>query len=87
MDPLCGMTRAVRAAARGDVRGAYGYNPGVFVLAAFASVALVRLLVGKTTSRWLEIRIVRPRFLRAVTAVAVMALWVNQQLHASHLSS
>ena len=86
MDPLCGMTRAVRFAARGDLRDAFGYNPGVFVLIAVAVAMVARTVLGRTTGRWIEITIVRPRFVRIAAATFVVILWVNQQVHATHLS-
>ncbi len=85
MDPLCGMTRAVRLLARGDVDGAWAYNPASFALAATAALVLVRAVVGHLTGRWLEITVRRPLLLEAALAIPVVVLWVNQQRHVALL--
>ena len=83
MGPSCGMTRAVRLLARGDLSGAWRYNPGSFVLAAAAGLLLARAVVGITTGRWLEIAVHRPRLVWAGLLISSVALWVNQQAHVS----
>lgn len=85
MDPLCGMTRALRALAVGDLGAAWRYNPGVFVLAAAVGFALMRTVVGLVTKRWLDVMFVRRRAVFLGIIVFVGGLWVNQQLHASLL--
>lgn len=57
MDPLCGGTRAARLTAQGHLAEAWRYNPlGIF--ATFAALAaVVRLSIGLTTHRWLDIRV------------------------------
>jgi hypothetical protein len=85
MDPACGMTRAVRFLARGRVAEAWRYNPGSFVLATWAVVMLARHFVGQMTGRWLDVAVRNRRLLHAVAVVAVVALWINQQSHASML--
>jgi hypothetical protein len=85
MDPLCGGTRAVRLALRGDLAGAWRYNPIAIPLVAGAAGLLVRHAVGVATGRWPTAGIHRPRpVLIAGTGLAA-ALEVNQQLHADLL--
>jgi hypothetical protein len=86
MDPFCGMTRAVRALARGEFDTAWAYNPASFALALAALRVLVGSLVGRITGRWLTIEVLRPKLVRAFGGGFVVALWVNQQLHASRLA-
>ncbi len=76
MDPLCGMTRAARALALGDLTRAWAYNPGIFALALAAGFLLVRALIGAVTGNWLA---------GVVVLSAVAALWLNQQINAALL--
>jgi hypothetical protein len=85
MGPSCGMTRAVRLLAQGDLWGAWRYNPGSFVLAAAAGLLLIRGLVGITTTRWLDIAFHRPRLVWATFLIPFVALWINQQAHVSFI--
>lgn len=85
MDPLCGMTRAVRFFARGDLSNAWRYNPGSFALAFAAVGILVRAVIGRITGGWLEISIRRSRLTTALVASSIAALWINQQLHSALL--
>ncbi len=84
MDPLCGMTRAVRALARGDIGNALEYNPASLALALGAVLVLTRTALGLLAHRWIAIRVSR-RPLWILVAVGLLALWVNQQLHADLL--
>ncbi len=86
MDPLCGMTRAVRALARGELGVAWAYNPASFVLGLAAVGVVVASVVGWVVGRWPTIRLVRPDLARAVALVLVAVLWVNQQSHAARLA-
>ena len=86
MGPSCGMTRAVRWLARGDLVRAWQFNPAVFLLAATAAAVTVRAVVGRFAGRWIEMCLRGP----LVTAVVVMGLallWLNQQLHAAFIMS
>lgn len=85
MDPLCGMTRAVRFMARGDVADAWRYNPASFVLAAAALVVALRWVRGRMTGRWWTIEIISRARVYAILAVPAAALWMNQQLNVSLL--
>lgn len=85
MDPLCGMTRAVRALARGEFAHAWSLNPASFALATAGGLVLLRAVYGAVSGRWLELAVRRIRVLQVTGAVAVTALWINQQLHASML--
>lgn len=85
MDPLCGGTRGVRLALRGDLGGAWRYNPLSIPVVAAALVALVRHAFGSVTGRWVTLRIARPWPLLITGAVLLAALEVNQQAHADLL--
>lgn len=86
MDPLCGMTRAIRALAVGDRALAWRYNPGSFVLAVSAAVMLARGGIGLLTGRWISVRVIWRRILWSALILASVALSINQQLHAQFLS-
>ncbi|WP_408638842.1 MULTISPECIES: DUF2752 domain-containing protein [Nocardia] len=84
MDPFCGGTRATYLLLAGDVSESLRYNPGVLVLAVVVVLALARGAVWSLTGRWLQFTL-RPglgRALRIVGVVAVLALWVLQQINA-----
>ena len=85
MDPLCGMTRAARLLALGDVRRALDYNPASPLLALFGILMLGRAVLGYLTRRWLDVRLRLSPTIRAVCVVLVAALWINQQAHSSLL--
>ncbi|MBF6234613.1 DUF2752 domain-containing protein [Nocardia farcinica] len=88
MDPFCGGTRATYLLLTGEVSESLRYNPGVLVLAVVALLALARGAVGVLTGRWLQIAL-RPgmgRVLRIVAVVAVLGLWVRQQINADLLT-
>lgn len=85
MDPLCGMTRAARLLARGEVRAAARYNPASLLLPFMAVAAVVRLAYGWRTGCWWRIRLRSSPLLMLGFGVFVVALWVRQQLHADLL--
>lgn len=77
MDPLCGGTRAARLTMRGDLAKAWKYNPLGILAAMTALLGMVRLGVGVTTRRWLNVRIVwTPSRKRTVIGAAVALLIV-----------
>lgn len=83
MDPLCGGTRAARLTAQGNLQAAWRYNPlGILATVAAAS-ALVRLLVGLATQRWISVRFAwsprRRRVAYAIVIAAMVALEFRQQ--------
>ncbi|MBF6216087.1 DUF2752 domain-containing protein [Nocardia puris] len=88
MDPFCGGTRATFLLLTGDVGESIRYNPGVVALAGVVVVVLVRGAVGALTGWWLHITL-RPRLRRLLligVVVAVVALWVRQQVNADLLT-
>lgn len=84
MGPSCGMTRAVRWTARGDLLRAWRFNPAVFLLAAAAVVVAGRAAFGRLTGRWIEVHL-RGRLVTTVVLVALALLWLNQQHHADFI--
>jgi hypothetical protein len=85
MDPLCGGTRAMRAAAEGHLVTAWRYNPLSVVLFGGALIVVARVALGAASGRWLNVRLAPRRLVVAVGIVVVGVLEVNQQLHASLL--
>ncbi len=85
MDPACGLTRGVRAVARGDLGLAWSYNPASPALVAAALALVVRDVVGRMTRRWLNVHVASWPAAGAGAGVAVLALWANQQAHAELL--
>jgi hypothetical protein len=85
MDPLCGMTRGTVAVVRGQLELAWAHNPASPLLVTGAALALGRWMVGRMTGRWLNVHVRPSRVAWATGAVAVLALWVNQQAHAALL--
>lgn len=84
MDPLCGLTRAVRALALDDIGGALEYNPASLALALGTVLVMTRTAFGLMTHRWISVAVSR-RQLWILVVVGLLALWVNQQLHADLL--
>jgi hypothetical protein len=85
MDPLCGATRGVRLMLRGDLAGAWRYNPAAPPLVAGAVLAALRAGVGMVTGRWLTLQLRWTRRYLVVAGLLVAVLWVNQQAHAAML--
>ncbi|WP_344215712.1 DUF2752 domain-containing protein [Kribbella sancticallisti] len=87
MDPFCGGTRAMFLLLSGHPAEAATYNPIVFPLAAMTVLAIVRIGVGWSTGRWVDVRLSRNwrRALIAVCILALAALEIRQQLHADLL--
>lgn len=85
MDPACGMTRAARALALGDLATAWLYNPGIFLLSAGTGLILGRALFGLITGRWITVILRWRRSALIAGAGVFLALWVRQQLHADLL--
>ena len=89
MDPLCGATRAVRLALRGDLAGSWRYNPIGAPIALLSVLLLIRSSVGWTSGRWITVKLFLPRAsklaLVGVIVLLTVALEVNQQMHAALL--
>ena len=85
MDPLCGGTRSVYLTLHGRLREALHYNPAGPALVVLASAVLARAAVGRVSGYWLRVHLSR-RVGVAAVAVALIALDVNQQLHAALLT-
>ena len=85
MDPLCGGTRSVYLTLHGQLGEAARYNPLGPLLVVVALVVLIRAAIGWLTGRWIDARVPRP-ILIPIALVALIALEVNQQLHAALLT-
>lgn len=83
--PFCGGTRAMYHVFLGDLGLAWAYNPLSVVLAAGAVAALARHVAGVLTGRWLALHVRWNAATIGVLVAALLALWVNQQLHAELL--
>jgi len=79
MDPFCGGTRALRLTARGDLIGAWRWNPLSPLLAAGAAAYLTRTGVGLATGRWLNLRVATDRRLWIPLLLAIGTLEIRQQ--------
>jgi hypothetical protein len=84
MDPFCGGTRSVYLTLHGHVRDAVRYNPAGPVLVVAAVALVLRAAVGWSSRRWVDVH-VPSRLLIPVAVVMLVALDVNQQLHAALL--
>lgn len=84
MDPLCGGTRATYLLVRGDLLGAWSWNPLVPLLAVGLLAVATRFLVGRLSGRWVNLHIPRRVWIPA-TIAAFLVLEVNQQLQADRL--
>jgi hypothetical protein len=85
MDPLSGGTRSVHLTMHGHLRDALRYNPASPMLVLAAAALLMRSALGWATGYFLSVHVPR-RLLIPVTVVALVALEVNQQLHAGLLT-
>lgn len=83
--PGCGLTRGVVAAARGDLAGAWTWNPASLLVVLTAAVGIARAGIGRVSGRWLSVRVAPRRWLIGLGLAAVAALWVNQWAHAALL--
>lgn len=91
MDPLCGGTRAIRLAAKGDWVASWRFNPVGIPLLIVCVLLAGRALVGWTTRRWVTLRIRWTRrgklFAWLVVVAFLIALEINQQAHVGLLTS
>jgi hypothetical protein len=85
MDPLCGMTRAVRLLALGHIRRAVAYNPASPLLGIFGVVVLLRAGIGWTRGQWLRLEVHPAPWTLTALALLVGLLWAHQQTHAALL--
>ena len=87
MDPLCGGTRSVYLTTHAHLAAAITYNPAAPLVPLVALALLARAFVGRVFGYWITPS--RPR--RAVVlwcaVIALVALEINQQLHAELLTS
>jgi hypothetical protein len=83
--PSHGLTRASTALAKGQFGLAWSFNPAAVVLALLVVGAVVRWIVALFNRHWINVSV---RFTPAVWLVIlllVVALSINQQLHADML--
>ncbi|MGH9106768.1 MAG: DUF2752 domain-containing protein [Acidimicrobiales bacterium] len=85
MGPTCGLTRGVVSIFRGDPAHAWAFNPASFVVVAVAVSALLRACLAVAGKGWAALTLPRSRVARALGVLALLALWANQQAHASFL--
>jgi len=83
--PGCGLTRGVVAVARGDLVGAWRWNPASLLVVLAVAAGAARAAAGMATNRWLTVRVAPRPWLLALAAAAVVALWANQWAHADRL--
>jgi hypothetical protein len=86
MDPLCGGTRSVYLTTHAHLGAAITYNPAAPLVPLVILALLARAFVGRAFGYW--ITPARPHRAVVVCAVAALiALEINQQLHAELLTS
>ncbi|MBU8822776.1 DUF2752 domain-containing protein [Mycolicibacterium goodii] len=85
MDPLCGATRAVYLTLHGDLVTAVHFTPAGPALVLAAVLVLVRAAVERLGGRWIVLDLPRPLRI-ATVATVLLALEINQQLHAATLT-
>lgn len=83
--PSCGLTRSAVAIAGGQFALAWQFNPAGFLVVAGAAGIIGRWIVGRLTGRWLGVVVPGRRLRTAIAAIAVAALWLNQQAHAAFI--
>lgn len=83
--PLCGMTRAMRLLARGEISEAISYNPASPLVLAGGIALMARLVVGYWTGRWIDALVRWTPTTVAAVVVGVGTLWVHQQTNAELL--
>jgi hypothetical protein len=86
MDPLCGMTRGVRLAVRGDLAAAMRYNPAAPLVPLGGVLLVARHAYGRRTGRWADLSVRWAPILVAVATLAVALLWARQQANADLLT-
>ncbi|HSS24727.1 MAG TPA: DUF2752 domain-containing protein, partial [Mycobacterium sp.] len=84
MDPFCGSTRSVYLTVHGHIRDAVRYNPAGPALVAASLALLLRAAIGWSSRRWVDVHVPQ-RLLIPVAVVMLVALDINQQLHAALL--
>lgn len=87
MDPLCGMTRAIRLLARGQLSLAMTYNPAVVLLPLFAVGVVARWVSGRVSGRWLHLSMRWSVPVVGLAVAAVALLWIRQQAHVDLLTA
>lgn len=85
VEPACGLTRGSTALARGDLALAWDYNPASFLVMAFGAAGILRLAVGMTTHRWVNVSLRPSRVGWLVLLTAFVGLWAYQQTNAEFI--
>jgi len=85
MDPLCGGTRAALWLSRGDLSRAWHYNPLLPLLGIALVAVAARWLLGTFGCRWYNVYGRNRRLAVVLGAIFTIALWANQQSHATLL--
>jgi len=80
MDPLCGGTRAARLTAQGHLGAAWTYNPLGIIATLAALAAVLRVAIGATTRRWLNIHLIWSPRMRLIALVVVTVLAVALEI-------
>ena len=91
MDPFCGGTRAAYLTTRGDLVGAWRYNPLGIVAVLAAVGASLRMIGGLVTGHWITLTVAWTRQRRLLATFATFGLFValeiRQQMQADLLMS
>lgn len=87
MDPLCGGTRSVYLTTHAHLAAAIQYNPAAPLVPLVTLALLARALVGRVFGWWITPSRPRRTVVLWCAVVALVALEINQQLHAELLTS
>jgi hypothetical protein len=87
MDPLCGGTRSVYLSTHAHLAAAIQYNPAAPLVPLVALALLVRAFVGRVFGWWITPSRPRRGLVVWCAVIALIALGINQQLHAELLTT
>ncbi len=85
MDPAWGGTRSVYLLLHGELARSVEFNPAVPIVVAVVGAVVLRALVGLVRGRWFSFSASR-RIVAVAVIVSLLALEVNQQMHANLLT-
>lgn len=85
--PTCGLTRGSTALLRGDIGLAWRYNPASLLVVSLGVIGLARVIYGRLTSRWFNVKFRVTAPLIGLLVVAFGFLWWVQQSNAAFIIS
>ena len=86
MDPLCGGTRSVYLTTHAHLAAAITYNPAAPLVPVVTLALLARAIMGRVFGYWITPARPRSAVVLWCVVIALVALEINQQLHAELLT-